>query len=649
MKYTTHQLRQKYLDFMEQKAGHNIVPSAPLLPENDPTTLFTGSGMQPMVPYLLGESHPSGSRIADSQKCFRAVDINEVGDNSHTTFFEMLGNWSLGDFFKKEQISWMFEFLVEELELDPDRLFVTAFAGDKQFNVDRDNESIEMWKTLFSKKGVDSKVEENPRKNGLNNSKIFLYGTDENWWSRAGAPQKMPVGEPGGPDSEMFWDFGADLKLHENSIYKDDQCHPNCDCGRFLEIGNNVFMEFQKTKDGIKPLKNKNVDFGGGLERIAVAISDVADVFQCSVFQNLREKIETISGKKYGDNPTETFAFRVIMDHLRAATFLISDGATPGNLDQNYFTRRLLRRAIRNGRKLGLNENFCVTIAQTVIDDYADYYPNLLEKSILKEIEIEETQFRKTLEKGEREIAKLLDNGNIIDGKKAFWLFETFGFPQEMTEEILLENAIKKSGIKVGENETIDSMKEKIGDFLPQNFEKDFQTATKAHSDASRIAAAGKFSGGLADHSEKTIAYHTATHLMLAGLREVLGDHVHQKGSNITEKRLRFDFNHDEKLTDEQKQAVEEYVNAGITANAKQILTKMEKEKAKAEGVEGSFWEKYPDVVKVYCFEDNTGKVWTKELCGGPHADSTGNLGIFKIKKEQSSGRGIRRIKAVLS
>jgi len=649
MEYTTHELRQKYLDFMEKKAGHKIVPSAPLLPENDPTTLFTGSGMQPMVPYLLGERHPSGTRIADSQKCFRAVDINEVGDNSHTTFFEMLGNWSLGDFFKKEQITWMFQFLIEELGLDPQRFFVTAFAGDEKFKVARDNESIEMWQSLFAEKGIEALVEENPHKNGLNKSKIFLYGTDENWWSRAGSPEKMPVGEPGGPDSEMFWDFGAKLKLHENSIYKDAPCHPNCDCGRFLEIGNNVFMEFQKTKDGVEFLKNKNVDFGGGLERIAVAISDVADVFECSVFQNLRTKIEALSGKKYGANPAETFAFRVIMDHLRAATFLISDGATPGNLDQNYFTRRLLRRAIRNGRKLGLNDNFCVEVAKVVIEDYSEYYPNLLDKNILKEIEIEETQFRKTLEKGEREISKLLKNGSVIDGKKAFWLFETFGFPQEMTEEILLENAIKQSGIRIDKNETIDSMKEKIGDFLPPNFEKDFQAASKAHSDASRSAAAGKFAGGLADHSEKTTAYHTATHLMLAGLREVLGDHVHQKGSNITEKRLRFDFNHDEKLTDEQKQAVEKYVNDAIKANAKQILTEMDKAKAKAEGVEGSFWEKYPDIVKVYTFKDDTGKVWTKELCGGPHAESTGKLGVFKIKKEQSSGRGIRRIKAVLS
>ena len=381
------EIRQKYLDFFKSK-GHKIIPSASLLPENDPTTLFTGSGMQPMVPYLLGETHPEGVRIADSQKCFRAGDIDDVGDNRHTTFFEMLGNWSLGDYFKREQIEWIFEFLTKELTLDPKRLYISVYRGNKKYNLEKDNEAVEFWQERFKSVGITAKAVDNAEKDGIQNGKIFYYPEKENWWSRVGVPENMPEGEPGGPDSEIFWDFGADLKLHENSKWKNEPCHPACDCGRFLEIGNNVFMQFIKTKDGFEPLKNKNIDFGGGLERLAVAVNDTPDIFLSDIFENLRNKIESVTGKKYGENENQTKAFRVIMDHLRGATFLIADGAIPSNKDQGYFTRRLIRRAVRFAYDLDANSNFTSDVAKVVIDEYQNYYSELKDKKdfILSEI-----------------------------------------------------------------------------------------------------------------------------------------------------------------------------------------------------------------------------------------------------------------------
>jgi len=347
------ELRKKYLEFFESK-GHTVISSASLMPENDPTTLFTGSGMQPMVPYLLGEKHPLGTRISDSQKCFRAVDMDEVGDNRHTTFFEMLGNWSLGDYFKDEQIEWMFEFLSKEIKLDMNRVFVTCFRGDENNGIPKDTEAAQKWQTLFKSIGIEAEIADMPEEKGLQNARIFYYNAKKNWWSRAGIPEKMPDGEPGGPDSEMFWDFGEHLNLHEKSKWKDEPCHVNCDCGRFMEIGNNVFMEYIKVGDKFEKLKQQNVDFGGGLERMAAALNDNQDMFTIDLFIGVRKKIEEVSGKKYGEDEKETYAFRVIMDHLRAATFLIDDGAIPSNKDQGYFTRRLIRRAVRYANDLGV-------------------------------------------------------------------------------------------------------------------------------------------------------------------------------------------------------------------------------------------------------------------------------------------------------
>lgn len=620
------ELRQKYLDFFEER-GHVVVPSSSLLPENDPSTLFTGSGMQPMVPYLLGEKHPEGVRIVDSQKCFRAMDIDDVGDNRHTTMFEMLGNWSLGDYFKKEQIPWMFEFLTKELGLDPKRLYVSVFRGNEKYKLERDNEAVALWKEQFAKHSIDAKDIDFAEKNGMQGGRIFYYPEKENWWSRVGVPENMPTGEPGGPDSEMFWDFGADLKLHENSKWRDEPCHPACDCGRFLEIGNNVFMQFMKTDDGFEPLKNQNIDFGGGLERLAVAVNDTPDIFMSDIFETLRKKIEEVTGKKYGENKNETMAFRVIMDHLRGATFLIGDGAIPSNKDQGYFTRRLIRRAVRFAYDLDVTFNFTVDVANVVIDEYASYYKDLGEKRemITNEIGKEEDKFRKTLENGLKEFNKWLEKNNqdkIISGDFAFKLFATYGFPIEMTIEMAEER-----------NMEVDM----------ESYKKEFAQ----HQELSRTASAGKFKGGLADSSEETTALHTVAHLLLEAMRRVLGDHVSQKGSNITAERLRFDFSHPEKLTPEQKDEIENIVNVQIEKSLPVSFTEMPLEEAKASGATGVFDSKYSEKVKVYTIGEGD-DIFSKEICGGPHVDNIGKLGKFRIKKESSSSAGVRRIKAVL-
>jgi alanyl-tRNA synthetase len=636
------EIRKKYLEFFQSKE-HVIVPSASLLPENDPTTLFTGSGMQPMVPYLLGEKHPQGARIVDSQKCFRSGDIDDVGDNRHTTFFEMLGNWSLGDYFKKDQIEWMFVFLTKELGLDPKRIYVSVYRGNKTLGIPKDDEAVGYWQEQFKSFGIDAKAVDFAEKNGMQDGKIFYYNEKENWWSRAGVPEKMPIGEPGGADSEMFWDFGAHLKLHENSQWKDQPCHVACDCGRYMEIGNNVFMQYIRTEEGFEELKNKNIDFGGGLERIAVAINDTPDIFLSDIFESLRQKIEEVSKKKYGANENETKAFRVIMDHLRGATFLIADGATPSNKDQGYFTRRLIRRAVRFAYDLGVDYNFTKDVANVVIDEYASYYKDLENKRglILNEMDKEEDKFRKTLVVGLNRLKKFISNpeGNFWyseDGTKKsdayfndetvdmiFDLYQTYGFPLELVCEEL-----KKEGIHINE----EKLKEKFRDRL------------KKHQELSRTASAGKFKGGLADSSEQTLQLHTVAHLMLAGLRKVLGDHVHQKGSNITAERVRFDFSHPEKMTDEQKKVVEDYVNGAIQSKMPVVMTEMSLDDAKASGAEGAFENKYGDVVKVYEI-----KGFSNEICGGPHVTNTGDIkGAFRIKKEESSSAGVRRIKAVI-
>ncbi len=623
---TANQIRTAYLTYF-QSQGHTIVPSAPLVPENDPTTLFTGSGMQPIVPYLLGAPHPEGTRIADSQKCFRSQDIEEVGDNRHTTFFEMLGNWSFGDYFKQEQITWMWKFLTEELALDPERLHFTCFIGNDDLAIPKDTESAELWQSLFREKGLEVGIGENSETEGIQEGQhIFYYNEKKNWWSRAGVPANMPVGEPGGPDTEMFWDFGKEKGLHEVSTWKNEPCHVNCDCGRFMEIGNNVFMEYKRVEGGFEKLAQQNVDFGGGLERFMAASQNEPDMFKCDIFDELRTNIEKLSGKNYGENDSETYAFRVVIDHIRASVFLIADGVLPSNTDQGYVLRRLLRRAVRYSDVLGIEAGNLSSCVAPLVVTYSQCYPMLdtKERDIAIVINEEETKFRETLTKGMRELEKRIID-QTLSGKDAFDLFTTYGFPLEMTQEIALEK-----GIAVDELEYRDE------------FEK--------HKELSRTASAGKFKGGLADNSAKVTAFHTATHLMLAALRKELGDDVHQAGSNITEERTRFDFTYGQKVPREVLDKIETYVNTAMEAGATVGTAIMPKDEAKATGVEGSFWEKYPDNVTVYQVVGHDGTIYSQELCGGPHVANTEEIkafGRFRITKEEASSAGVRRIKAI--
>jgi alanyl-tRNA synthetase len=615
------ELRHKYLDFCK-KTGHTIFPSSPLVPENDPTTLFTGSGMQPMITYLLGAKHPKGTRIADSQKCFRSQDIEEVGDNRHTTFFEMLGNWSLGDYFKEEQLAWYFEFLTEELGLDPKKLFVSVYEGNSELGIPKDNEAIAIWKKLFSEKGIEAKVVDNAQAVGMLDGKIFTYG-DSNWWSRAGAPGNMPVGEPGGPDSEVFYDFG-DTSVHENSEWKDEVCHINCDCGRFLEIGNSVFMQYIKTEKGFESLPQKNIDFGGGLERSLAAVNGDPDVFATDLFMPTIEILEKISGKKYSDEP---LAFRVVADHMKAAVMLIADGVFPSNKDQGYFVRRLLRRVIRYGMKLGIEKMFLTELVPGVVETYKDAYPQVIEKRnlITESIQQEEKKFLRTLEKGLKEFEKSTQDSKKLTAELAFALFETYGFPLELS----LEEA-------------------KTRDFdIEKEVESSFQRIKQEHADRSRTASAGKFKGGLQDHSEVTVKYHTATHLIHAALRKILGESVSQKGSNINGDRLRFDFSHSTAVTKEELKQVEDQVNDWIKQDYEVSKKTMQKQAALDDGALAFFVEKYPDEVSVYSIgnDDNT---ISKEFCGGPHVNHIGEIGEIEIFKEQSASAGVRRIYARL-
>lgn len=624
----TNDIRAAYLDFFKEK-GHMIVPSAPLTPENDPTTLFTGSGMQPIVPYLLGAQHPLGTRIADSQKCFRAQDIEEVGDNRHTTFFEMLGNWSFGDYFKEEQIVWMWEFLTEKIALDPERLYFTCFRGNESLGIPRDTESAQLWQKLFAEKDIEAKIGGDPERDGIRaGEKIFYYSEKKNWWSRAGVPGNMPLGEPGGPDTEVFWDFGAELGLHGQSEWKAEPCHVNCDCGRFMEIGNNVFMEYRKTESGFEKLAQKNVDFGGGLERMAAAAAGDPDVFKTDAFARALKVLEAVRSVEYETTDRAIkYCMRVILDHLRASVFLIADGVFPSNKDQGYFVRRLIRRTIRYAKKLGIREEYIEKVADAYIATYQDAYPVLLEKRdvVIATLLAEEKKFLAGLDRGLKEFEIRKKNG-AISGKDAFDLFTTYGFPLELTEELIRETG---------------------GSVDRQSFEEEF---TK-HKDLSRTASAGKFKGGLADHSPKVTAFHTATHLMLAALRKELGDGVHQAGSNITEERTRFDFTYPEKVSRQVLDRIENYVNEAIMAGATVGTAVMEKEAAKMAGVEGSFWEKYPEKVTVYQVTAPDGTVYSQELCGGPHVKTTADIaafGRFKIIKEEASSAGVRRIKAIL-
>lgn len=609
---TVGEVRRHYIDFFV-KRGHVHIPSAPIVPENDSTTLFTSSGMQPLVPYFLGLSHPEGRRLVNSQISFRTEDIEEIGDNRHTTFFEMLGNWSFGDYFKKEQLYWFFEFLTshnEGLGLDSQKLFVTTFSGDAESGMKEDAESVRIWKSI-----------------GIDDDHIFSYGARKNWWSRAGVPSKMPAGEIGGPDSEIFYDFGIphDIKFGET-------CHPNCDCGRFIEIGNSVFMQFIKQEDGsFKELPRKNVDFGGGLERLTATTLNDPDIFLIDVFRAGQVMIEKRSGKLYSSSAHVTRSFRIILDHVRAAAFLIASGIRPSNTEQGYVLRRLIRRSISEMNKLNINGSMLADLAEEFGVVYADTYPFVLEgiKVIREELGKEEYQFNKTLEHGLHELEKM---GKHVD---AFTLFTTYGFPIELTVEIAAERGVSVDLSAV-------------------------QKQMETHRTLSRTGAAGKFTGGLADHAEKTVRYHTAHHLLLKALQIVLGSDVHQRGSNITSERLRIDFSYGKKMTPEQKIEVERIVNEKIVEALPITRVIMKKEDAERLGAEHEFGANYPDQVSIYSVgprdatetDPKFSEAFSIEFCGGPHVRNTAELGTsgakFRILKEEASSSGVRRIKAVL-
>jgi alanyl-tRNA synthetase len=643
---TVNEIRSKFLKYMESK-GHVVVPSASLVPENDPTTLFTGSGMQPMLPYLLGQPHPLGKRIADSQKSFRSGDIEEVGDNRHTTFFEMLGNWSFGDYFKEEEITWMWNFLIEELHLDPQNFYVTCFAGNDALNVPRDTFSAELWQKLFATKDITALISDTPEAGMKDGERIFYYSEKKNWWSRSGVPQNMPEGEPGGPDSEMFYDFdpNATKGMHVKSAWKDELCHVNCDCGRFLEIGNNVFMQYKKVNGGFEELPQMNVDHGSGLERYVAALRNDPDMFNIDVFDEPKKTIANLSGVVYeGADEKGIYAYRVVLDHIRSATFLIGDGVLPGNKDQMYFVRRLIRRAVRFARNLGVTTNFTSTVASSFIATYGEEYKNLAEKKdlITSELDKEESKFRKTLENGVREFEKAiihlesknLETGEVVvsknyvlGGDKVFDLLQSYGFPVELTEELA-----KEKGISIDR--------------------KKFEELKKEHADQSRTASAGKFKGGLGGDGEMETKYHTATHMLHQALREVLGETVEQKGSNITPERLRFDFSFDRKMTDEEKKQVEDIINARIKEALPVIREEVTMEEARARGAIGLFGDKYGEMVSIYRIGEGKKRgdhnLFSMEFCGGPHVENTSVLGTFSIQKEEAVSAGVRRIKAVL-
>ena len=577
------EIRNKYLKFFE-KHGHKIIPSAPLIPENDPSVLFTTAGMQPLVPYLLGEKHPEGNKLTDYQKCVRTNDIDEVGDNRHLTYFEMLGNWSLGAYFKDESIAMSFEFLTKELQIPVEKLSVTVFAGDD--DCPRDEVAAEAWK-----------------KAGVLEDHIYYYGKDDNWWI---------AGEEGpcGPDTEMFYDTGKPAC--------GPHCEPACDCGKYVEIWNNVFMEYFKDKDGkYSKLKQKNVDTGLGLERMAMLLQGKETPFDTEIFEPVMKKLEELQKEDIIESR------RIISEHLRSSMMIIADGGRPSNLDRGYVLRRLIRRFIRHMNKLQIDLNELSALIDLNIENLKEMYPELEKnKETIKSVIIEEKdKFVKTLANGEREFFKeisKLENTKILPGKMVFRLYDTYGFPPEVTKELALENGYE-----------IDL--------------KEFDELFKKHQEKSRAGSEQKFKGGLAEQNETTIAYHTATHLLNAAIKKVLGTDAHQRGSNITVDRMRFDFNCDHKLTPEEKEKIENLVNEWIQAGLPVTKQEMKKEEAIKSGAECMFIEKYPEIVTVYTIGDVS-----KELCGGPHVENTKELGKFKIKKEESSSSGVRRIKAIL-
>lgn len=606
MHITSTEIRSKYLEFFKSKQ-HAIIPSSSLVPENDPSVLFNTAGMQPLVPYLLGERHPLGKRIADVQKCVRTGDIDDVGDDTHLTFFEMLGNWSLGDYFKSDSIAWSWEFLTDPkwLGLDPRMISVTVFEGDE--NAPLDAESIAIWKDVWKKNGLD-----------FGDERIARLPAEDNWWAAG------PTG-PCGPDTEIFYYMGEGLPPVDSNKGTDSKM--------WMEIWNNVFMQYNRVDE--KTLVNlpaQCVDTGMGLERCTVTLNHMKSVYETDLFAPVLIQIREIVGT---ENYTEKSA-RIIADHIRAATQMIADGVLPKNVDQGYILRRLIRRAIREFYKMGYDQPIIAEISRMYIAQFEGIYESVRvnKEKILEELTMEEARFGKTLKDGIKEFEKLVrgfaiafersgQKVTVISGEKAFRLYDTYGFPIEMTEELAREVGLE-----------IDK--------------KGFNEAFQKHQELSRTSSEGKFKGGLADSGTETTELHTATHLLLAGLRKVLGNHVHQAGSNITTERLRFDFTHGEKVTPEQLKEVEEYVNSAIQTGATMIMKEVPKKEARASGVVGSFWEKYPDIVKVYTLSGPDGTVFTRELCGGPHIETTVDMGTFKIQKEEASSSGVRRIKAVL-
>jgi len=605
------QILKRYITFFE-KRGHKRISNSPLVLVNDPTTLFTSSGMQALIPYLLGEIHPSGKRLVNVQNCLRSQDLDEVGDNRHTTFFRMIGNWSLGSYFKKEQLSWFWEFLTWELKLPKEKLYITVFSGDKEHNLPKDTESDAIWNEIFTNAGLNAK------------ERIYYYGADKNWWSRAGMPDEMPAGEPGGPDSEVFYEFTS--VKHDPKF--GDTCHPNCDCGRFMEIGNSVFMQYLKQKDGsFKDLPKKNVDFGGGLERLAAASNDDPDVFTTDLYIGIIEEIEKATDKKY--ERENKIPMRIIADHLKAATFLILAGVVPSNKEQGYVLRRLLRRAAVKMHQLGgelapvsfqLIIDRGVLAAEEEVDENIDR--NKARKVIFPIVTEEMSRFTKTLERGLKEVEKQINDLDAV----AFDLFQSHGFPFEIIEELAKERG-----------KTVNKEK--------------FQEQLKKHQDSSRTASAGMFRGGLADHSEKTVMGHTATHLLHQALRDVLGKHVYQTGSNITPERVRFDFNYDKRLTDEEIKRVEEIVNKKIKQNLPVHFELINTDEAHNMGAIGLFMDTYGEKSKIYFIGDTSTSykdAYSIEFCGGPHVDFTGELKSFKIIKQENLGKNQKRLYGVV-
>jgi len=620
-------IRNAYLQFFKDRQ-HEVIARAPLQLTDDPTTLFTGSGMQPLLPYLLGKSHPAGVRLVDSQTCIRAQDIEDVGDNRHTTFFEMLGNWSMGDYFKEQQIRWFFEFLTDVVGLDPSKIYVTAFIGDESHGIPRDDEAANIWQKVFEEKGIEAKIvevgsQEDGNKRGVKpGERIFFYDDGENWWSRNGGLDKTPIGDPCGPDSEVFYDFGP-----ENHAEGYGLAHPASDSGQFMEIGNQVFMQYRRLEDGsFEPLEKKNVDFGGGLERIAAAAIDSPDVFRISLLWPIIEKLQKLSGKKY---ESHTQSMRVIADHLRAASFLAVDGVKPANKEQGYVMRRLLRRAIRFAFDLGIEQNFFEEVVPVIADMYHADYPEVAASrdEVVATLVKEEKVFRQTLRKGLKQMEKFAESG--LTGTELFTLYDTFGFPVELSTEEAFKQDIAVS----------------------ENWREEFDGKMAEQRTRSQTAAKGTFKGGLGGQTDIHKKYHTGTHLLQSALREIFGEELRQHGSNITEDRLRFDFNLDHKMTPEDIAKAEELVNGWIKQDLPVSFKLYPTQEALDMGAIGPFGERYADEVKVYQMGEGD-HIASLEICGGPHVDHTGQLAeggkVFKITKEESSSAGIRRIKAVL-